>query len=45
VPTCRGPNNQMKYTPRRAAFFQTRAFRTQNWLDRQKAAKAALAQA
>jgi isopenicillin N synthase-like dioxygenase len=37
VPTCRGPDNRMKYIPRRAAFFQTRAFRTQNWLDRQKA--------
>jgi isopenicillin N synthase-like dioxygenase len=37
LPTCRGPDNRMKYLPRRAAFFQTRAFRTQNWLDRQKA--------
>lgn len=37
VPSCRGPENRMKYIPRRAAFFQTRAFRTQNWLDRQKA--------
>jgi isopenicillin N synthase-like dioxygenase len=37
VPTCRGPDNRMKYIPRRAAYFQTRAFRTQNWLDRQNA--------
>ena len=37
APTCRGPDNRMKYIPRRAAYFQTRAFRTQNWLDRQKA--------
>lgn len=41
VPTCHGPDNRMKYIPRRAAYFQTRAFRTQNWLDRQKAKKTA----
>jgi isopenicillin N synthase-like dioxygenase len=41
VPTCRGADNESKYPPRRAASFQTRAFRTQNWLDRQNAAKAA----
>jgi isopenicillin N synthase-like dioxygenase len=39
VPTCRGDDNEAKYPPRRASSFQTRAFRTQNWLDRQNAAK------
>lgn len=36
VPTCRGPGNPPKYPTRRAMFFQSRAFRDQNWRARHK---------
>jgi len=36
VPTCRGPGRPPKYPPRPASFFQSRAFRDQNWRSRHK---------
>ncbi len=45
VPTCIGLENPQKYPPRRAAFFQSRAFRDANWKARHAARGAKLAQA
>jgi len=42
--TCCGPANPQKYPPRRAIFFQSRAFRDNNWKARHAARKRALAE-
>jgi isopenicillin N synthase-like dioxygenase len=42
VETCCDPGNPPKYPPRRAAFFQSRQFRDNNWKARHAARRAML---
>ena len=44
VATCCGPEKPQKYPPRRAVFFQSRAFRENNWKARHAARRRALAE-